>query len=718
MRMVKKTVALLVLTMAFAGLSLSQTNVKFTISGKKISSLVYIAPGETESVKLAANDLISDVEKVSGRKLQVVNELPKTNEPVIIIGTLMNKTASRLFQKLKLNLQIVDSQWETYQVMISGRNLVFAGSDDRGTMFAIYHFLEEYLGVDPLYFWSGKEPGPKEELVFENVNLIGQQPTFKYRGWFINDEDLLSEWKDGGGRRNIDYPYYKQVVAPDVMERVVEALVRLRFNLIIPASFLDIGNPEEEKLVKVAAKRGVFISQHHIEPLGVSAFTFFNYWKAKNNTSPLFSYYSNKEQLVEVWKEYAKKWAHYPNVIWQIGLRGIGDRPMWMADTDVPQSDADRGKIITEALNTQLEIIKSVDKRKNPPMTMTLWAEGSYLFHEGFLKIPEEAHIIFSDNSPGWKFQEDFYSTARDPGRKYGVYYHHQLWGSGPHLAQAVPPSQTYKAMGEAVRMNSDSYCIMNVSNIREFQLGIAASSQMLTNFRSFNPDNFLSDWCRKYYPSMPEKVEELYKAYFSAFVLHGNRQVPMLLDGQTNGPVNQLLREIENKFMCTEKEPVTQPNIKADTKRELEKSWAAKSLGDMHPQAGSPHEWMVKAGLQRYIFSDVINKAESLRAGLTSFENTYLESNLLSHAYFMKGLSQRLEYTVLAHKAVSEGDRALSLHYLKMVYACYGDIQKARILGSAGKWADWYRGDRKMNLQGAESRISGLIEKLEQNSK
>ncbi len=39
---------------------------------------------------------------------------------------------------------------------------------------------------------------------------------------------------------------------------------------------------------------------------------------------------------------YAEKWATYQNVIWQLGLRGIADRPMWMADPDVPQSDADR----------------------------------------------------------------------------------------------------------------------------------------------------------------------------------------------------------------------------------------------------------------------------------------------------------------------------------------------------------------------------------------
>lgn len=57
--------------------------------------------------------------------------------------------------------------------------------------------------------------------------------------------------------------------------------------------------------------------------------------------SHFFSYFINKEKVEEVWKVYANEWTNFPNVIWQIGLRRIGDRPMWLADLNVPQTDAD-----------------------------------------------------------------------------------------------------------------------------------------------------------------------------------------------------------------------------------------------------------------------------------------------------------------------------------------------------------------------------------------
>ena len=237
-------------------------------------------------------------------------------------------------------------KWEAYRVETVGSRLIIAGSDERGTMFGLYAFIEKYLGVDPLYYWASRPPQPRATLAWDSVKISSGEPTFRFRGWFINDEDLLTEWKDGGGKRQIDYPYYGQVVNREVMRAVAEALVRSRFNLIIPASFVDILNPPEEALVQECARRGVFVSQHHVEPLGVSAFSYFNYWK-KRGRDLKYSYFSHPAEVREVWRAYAEKWAAYPNVIWQLGLRGIADRPMWLADPNTPQSDADRGRLIS-----------------------------------------------------------------------------------------------------------------------------------------------------------------------------------------------------------------------------------------------------------------------------------------------------------------------------------------------------------------------------------
>ena len=343
------------------------------------------------------------------------------------------------------------------------------------------------------------------------MHIAQNEPTFKFRGGFINDEDLLTEWKNGGGERYIDYRYYGQVVHPDVIQRVFETMLRLRLNLVIPASFVDIRNPPEERLVAEAAKRGLFVSMHHIEPLGVSAFAYQNYWKERGE-EPLFSFYSEREKIIQTWQEYARRWAEYPNVIWQVGLRGIADRPMWMADPGVPQSDADRGTIISEAIRVQSEIIDTLVQ--NPILSTTLWAEGAGLNQEGHLTFPDSVIIVFADNSPGWKWQQDFYQTKRDPANAYGVYYHHQLWGSGPHLVQAVPPQKTYAMFQEAIEHNASEYAIMNISNLREFALGLEASTEMLYDMDAFQPDTFMHDWFGRRFGKAAESVQSAYQAF------------------------------------------------------------------------------------------------------------------------------------------------------------------------------------------------------------
>ena len=85
-------------------------------------------------------------------------------------------------------------KWEAYRVENVGSRLIIAGSDERGTMFGLYAFIEQYLGVDPLYFWASRPPQPRATLAWDSVELGSGEPTFRYRGWFINDEDLLTEW--------------------------------------------------------------------------------------------------------------------------------------------------------------------------------------------------------------------------------------------------------------------------------------------------------------------------------------------------------------------------------------------------------------------------------------------------------------------------------------------------------------------------------------------
>lgn len=282
---------------------------------------VFIPASEPECVRLAAEDLVSDVQKITGKKLRLVDA-----DGTVVLASLNRPESAALLEKLAPGFGTgLKGKWEAYLVENVGSRLIIAGSDERGTMFGLYAFIEKYLGVDPLYYWASRPPQKRATLAWDNVKLSSGEPTFRFRGWFINDEDLLTEFRLDGGERKLDYPYYHRVVSPSVSERMFEAALRLQMNLIIPASFVDIRNPAEARLIEDATRRGLFVTMHHVEPVGVSAFGFNNFWKDRGEMVP-FAITQRPEKFREIWREYAGRWAKFGSqVIWQLGLRGIAD---------------------------------------------------------------------------------------------------------------------------------------------------------------------------------------------------------------------------------------------------------------------------------------------------------------------------------------------------------------------------------------------------------
>lgn len=663
---------------------LSQKEEGFELVGLHTQAVIVLPKTESEAVRRAVEDLVNDIQKITGKTIEITSQKPKKGNAILIQTTPKNS--------------------EVYRLKNQKGNLLITGESDLGTVFGIYHFTEHYLGVDPMYFWNDNEPTKKTTLVWEKVEYQSPKPTFNYRGWFINDEDLLTEWYESGGKRNIDYPYYQEVVSPEIMKKVCETALRKRFNLIIPASFIDIRNPAEAALVKEATKRGMYVSMHHVEPMGVSAFTYFNYWKEKEGSKPLFSYYSNPEKVKEVWRLYAQEWAKIPNVIWQIGLRGIADRPMWMADPNTPQTDAERGRLISDAMAFQRQLIKEVDKRPNPLVTTTLWAEGSTLNQAGHLKIPENVTVVFADNSPGWRWQQDFFETKRVPTHKYGVYYHHQLWSSGPHLVPIVSPAQTERVLQQAVEKGDTEYCILNVSNIREFGLGIDASAQMLWNFNDFDLQGFTNQWFGKYYNKQTDAIQKIYQAYFDSFRLNPRSNTPILMDGQANLLATRILNDLKLQLTDSTKYQA----LLKQRKQESEESKWAKSLGDMSSGNLSREDLLKEVLLQK----NALLNAEKLANKVE--QTPFFKTDFLAHLKIMLALTTWLEHTMKAKLALDHHQPAQTKQLLQDALLSFETIREAQALKTQGeKWALWYRGEKKMNLKAKEKLTQEVVELL-----
>jgi hypothetical protein len=256
---------------------------------------------------------------------------------------------------------------ESWRLKIDEQRIELRAGDDLGAIFGLYRFAETFLGVDPFWFWKDHPRGgtTRDRLDLPPQTLESSPAAFRYRGWFVNDEDLLTGWKDGGGERDLDYPYYGQVVHPDVIDRVLETLLRCGGNLVIPASFVDVMNPDEARLVRQVIDRGLYITQHHIEPLGVSHFGFETYWR-RRGVEAKHSYVREPDRVRQTWRAYAEKWHELAGdrLIWQLGLRGRGDTPVWNSD-DVDPAEA--GKLISDALADQASIVRQVDGRSDCP---------------------------------------------------------------------------------------------------------------------------------------------------------------------------------------------------------------------------------------------------------------------------------------------------------------------------------------------------------------
>jgi len=365
---------------------------------------------------------------------------------------------------------------------------------------------------------NGRFPKVRDALTIPPQTITSLPRTVKFRGWFLNDEDLLTEFRFGGFRE-IDYPFYHTVMHTDTLEMILESALRCEINLIIPSSFIDITNPAEENLVRTAIRNGLYVTQHHVEPMGVSWFGAEHYIRAHGAEGEAVSFITNRTRMLEIWRHYAERWAVYGDrVIWQLGLRGKADRAVWQSDASVSASMEERGGIITDAIACQYAIIRDVLGHAEFESTATLWMEGAELYDRGFLRVPDGTAVIFSDVGAMQAFGSDFYRTACRPGQHYGVYYHVAFWGDGPHLAEGCNPAKMRDAYLDAARLGKLYYSILNVTNTREVHRSVQLNARILAESpERFDLDAAMREIYTDIYGEAAEAVLDGVKRYFAA---------------------------------------------------------------------------------------------------------------------------------------------------------------------------------------------------------
>ena len=623
-------------------------------------------------VRLAAEDLCRDFARVSafGVSPRITKEI---TEGCIVIeeNTLTDYEPA---------------EHEGFYLRTEGDRLILSAEGYLGTMWGIYTVCERLLGISPCYLFEDLRIEKKENLSIGDIEIREEPKGFLFRGAFINDEDLLTGFRDGGGIRKLDFPWYSVTVEESAIRMVVETALRLKLNLIIPASFLDIENPPEKLLADVAAARGIYVSQHHIEPLGVSAFTFKNYLE-KQGESGEFSYQKNPKQMEKAWEYYAKKWAGYKNVVWQIGLRGEGDRPVWQESIPSEQELAAAGEFISRAYEKQKEIVMAAAGGRAKYFTSTLWMEGSILTEKGYLRFPENTVIVFADTGPTQMFGKEFYSLERRKNDRYGIYYHLQYFDSGPHLAPQTGLDKLYYNLRLAYDKGDNSYCIMNVSNVREFTFELAAYARMALGMEDFSKEAFIGAYCKKFAPyegEMAALIDAYYKnlpfASTALIKFHGHSKY-----------FNFFIDEVSEDFHnLTLKEGDLLGRGSHILYHFSEDSDAEEKLCEAYFEA-------VKKAIP--VYENLFDRFESLAK---KSSDRIAEHIRLKWMLYVKTLACIYKWYTCVYKA---REYCLGGQAEKMKSALYSACEsleeylKFRKCAEVGAFENWYRGDLKMNV-------------------
>ena len=618
-----------------------------------------------EAVRLAAIDLQRNLCQLSG-KTDGFNIVNGDHQCGIFIKTVEN------------------GAHEAYTVNVDENKVVIVGSDILGTVFGIYAFATKCLNISPVYRLTDILPESMGELILKTQSFSSGDRPVGFRGWFLNDEDLLTDFKISGGHRHIDYPFYQNVMDVDVLDMILETALRLEINLVIPSSFVDIDNPDEEKLVEAVCRRGLYISQHHVEPMGVSYFAADNYIKKNGCEHEEVSFISNRARMEEIWTYYAKKWSKYGDrVVWQLGLRGKGDQAVWKAEPSISSSMEDRGYIITDAIGTQYDIVRKTLSTENFYSTATLWNEGSELYGKGFLRLLQNTIPVFSDFGIDQMFGEDIFSIGHKMEGQYGIYYHAGFWSMGPHLADGCSPEKMAYNYRNAAKDGKLCYSILNISNVRPLHISAMINASILQNPTDLNVDEALLRLDKGLFEESGEVVNELRKEYYQCFADLGEAplkeaatawcfyfreypDLPFIRNAATDGQLVYIV-----KYMFQNKHHVGGPDPDEATRQTLVES------------------------AER--FSMLLKKVENREKQISSHRLMYYKQFVKYPVLYMYLLTEWCIACIdLKNVKLSKEERRQRGRF---ACSCMERILTERKVLEEGEWENWHRGDKKLDM-------------------
>ena len=481
----------------------------------KAQAVIVVDTADAQVVATAADLVAADVEAVTGKRLSVVNGMHEGAVPIVAgtVGT--SPIIDALISSGKADASKVAGRWEAYSLQMIRRPmkgvkqaLVIMGGTPRGTAYGLLE-LSRLMGVSPLVWWADVVPPKADELYISGKNMTVEEPSVKYRGIFINDEDWgLNPWASKG----IDSKYGN--IGPNTYARVMELLLRLRANILWPAmhpcsqAFWD--NKEN---LPVAKKYDIMLGSSHCEQMMRD-----NEWEWRrppyNGTNEDWNYVTNTAKIQGYWEERVKESVGF-DCMYTVGMRGVHD---WGISGYPSTEDKVRG--LTDIISFQRSLIERyVGTTKSVPQLFIPYKEVLDAYNAG-LRVPDDVTLCWVDDNHGYIRQlPNSDEQARSGGN--GVYYHISYWGSPEDylwLCSHSPSLISYE-LTRAYHQGIRSLWVINVGDIKPAEMELEFCMDLAWDVDSWSPccaEDYIRVWAaRTFGTPLADDIAAIKREYY-----------------------------------------------------------------------------------------------------------------------------------------------------------------------------------------------------------
>ncbi|WP_027455458.1 glycosyl hydrolase 115 family protein [Xylanibacter brevis] len=481
-----------------------------TLVNDMFKTSIAVADNDAEVVKTVAHCLANDMELVSGKRPDVTNTLTQAALPIIAGTVGQSAFIDQLVSEGKIDVSDICGKWEVFTIQMTKhpQALVVAGSTPRGTAYGLFE-LSRQMGVSPYVWWADVAPAKKAALYVNGEKTVSKEPSVKYRGIFINDEDFaLFPWAAKG----IDKKYNN--IGPNTYARVMELLLRLRANTLWPAMHLcsEAFWANKDNL-PVARKYDIMLGSSHCEQMLRD-----NEWEWRhapwNGNNEDWNYVTNTKKIQQYWEERVAESADYDGM-YTLGMRGVHD---WGISGYPSTEDKVRG--LTDIIGYQRDLLaKYFDDVTKVPQLFIPYKEVLDAYNAG-LQVPEDVTLCWVDDNHGYIRQlPKPAEQARSGGN--GVYYHVSYWGTPADylwIASHSPSLMSYE-LSRAYDQGIRTLWVINVGDIKPAEMELEFCMDLAWDIDQWTPEKAIGynrAWAeRTFGAAYADQIAAIKKAYY-----------------------------------------------------------------------------------------------------------------------------------------------------------------------------------------------------------